>query len=150
MEYTYYSAADLTTDELRTAVTAALDGSATPDGSIMREGLSASAYHIDPDGEATAPQRFGFVHRVTCLFRFSSTRRELEEHNTALMVGAFLEIADRTGADSVLLFNGEEAVLQSRDGEVIFSADWEDWEILPELSALTSGRRVAQLAQPLL
>ncbi|MEV8504890.1 SitI3 family protein [Actinoplanes sp. NPDC051475] len=149
-EYTYYSAADLTTEELRSVVVAALSGSISADGTVVREGLSTSAHRVDRGDEAAAPQLFGFAHRVTCRFRFSATRPDLEEHNTALMVGAFLAIADRTGADSVLLFNGEEAVLQSVGGEAVFAADWEDWETLPELSALRVGRRVAQLAQPLL
>jgi hypothetical protein len=139
-EYTYYSAADLTIEELRSVVVAALGG-------FVREGMSASAHRVDRGDEAAAPQLFGFPHRVTCRFRFSATRPDLEEHNTALMVGAFLAIADRTGADSVLLFNGEEAVLQSVGGEAVFAADW---ETPPEVSALRTGRRVAQLAQPLL
>jgi hypothetical protein len=54
--------------------------------------------------EATAPGLFGFPHRITVRFRFSSGRRDLEGHNTALMVGAVLGLA-RT--DGVLLFNGE-------------------------------------------
>ena len=150
IEYTYYSAADLATDEVRSVVAAALAGVVTSDGTIARDGLSATAYRVDPGEEATAPGLFGFHHRVTVRFRFSSTRRELEEHNTALMTGAVLSIFDRTGADSVLLFNGEEAILQSIGGEAVFAADWEDWESLPEAAALTAGRRVAVLAQPLL
>ncbi|MEV4642163.1 SitI3 family protein [Actinoplanes sp. NPDC049548] len=149
-EYTYYSAADLTTEELRSALTAALGGSLASDGTVVREGLSAWAHRVEPGDEAAAPRLFRFPHRLTCRFRFSATRRELEEHNTALMVGAFLAITDRTGADSVLLFNGEEAVLQSVGGEAVFASNWEDWDTLPEVSALRTGRRVAQLSQPLL
>ncbi|PRY25818.1 SitI3 family protein [Pseudosporangium ferrugineum] len=149
-EYTYYSAADLTTDRLRSLVAASLAGAATSDGTVVREGLSAFAWRVDPGEEATAPTLFGFEHRVTVRFRFSSVRPDLEEHNTALMVGAVLALVDRTGADSVLLFNGEEAVLQSAGGAASFAAQWEDWQSMPEVSALMSGRQVSVLAQPLL
>jgi hypothetical protein len=66
------------------------------------------------------------------------------------MVGAVLTIVNRTRADSVLLFNGEEAILQSVEGEVIFAEDWEGWEDYPEAAALKAGQRVARLPQPLL
>jgi len=150
IEYTYYSAADLATDEVRSVLAAALAGVLAPDGTAVRDGLSATAYRVEPGEEATAAQLFGFTHRVTVRFRFSNTRPDLAEHNTALMAGAVLSIVDRTGADSVLLFNGEEAILRSVRGEAVFGADWEDWESFPEAAALKVGRRVAALAQPLL
>jgi hypothetical protein len=150
IEYTYYSAADLSTEELRSMVAAALSGALTDDGAVVREGLSASASRVNPGDEATAPRLFGFTHRVTVRFRFSGTRPELEENNTALMIGAVLALVDRTGTDSVLLFNGEEAILQSVGGDVVFAGDWEAWESLPQAAALRAGRRVGTLAQPLL
>ena len=63
------------------------------------------------------------------------------------MVGTVLSMAD---ADGVLLFNGEEAVVQVSDGEVTFAAGWIDWDDMPEVVALRSGHRVSPLAQPLL
>jgi hypothetical protein len=150
LEYTYYGAADLTTDQLRSMVAAALAGDITPDGWVVREGLTAMPYRVDPGEEASAPPLFGFSHRITVRFRFSNLQRELEEHNTALMVAAVLAIIDRTGADSVLLFNGEEAILRSIDGEVVFAEDWEGWEDYPEAGPLLEGHRVEKLPQPLL
>jgi len=99
--------------------------------------------------EARAASLFGFSHRITANFRFHNLRRELEDHNTAVMIGCVLGILQRTGADGVLLFNGEEAVLRCAGGDAIFSDDW-DWEGSPEAAALRSGHRVARLAQPLL
>jgi hypothetical protein len=54
-----------------------------------------------------------------------------------------------TGADSVLLVNGEDAVVRTVDGDAMFDAGREEWEF-PEAAALLEGRRVAALAQPLL
>jgi len=149
LEYTYYGAADLGTDELRSVLAAAIGGTVTADGTVVRDGLNVAAWRETPGEEASAPRLFGFDHRITVRFRFSSLQRELEGHNTALMIGAVLALLDRTGADSVLLFNGEDAVLQTVGGEAIFDADREEWEF-PEAAALMAGRHVATLSQPLL
>jgi hypothetical protein len=146
IEYTYYGAADLDTDDLRSTVVAILGAALSPDGSMFRDGLWVNAYRVEADDVATAPGLFGFPHRVTITFRFSSVRPDLEEHNTALMVGVVLALS---GADGVLLFNGEEAVMQASGGEVTFAAGWEDWDE-PEVAALMRDHRVAPLAQPLL
>jgi hypothetical protein len=146
IEYTYYGAADLDTDDLRSTVAATLGAAISPDGSMFREGLWVNAYRVEATDVATAPSLFGFQHRVTITFRFSSVRPDLEEHNTALMVGAVLALS---GSDGVLLFNGEEAVMQAARGEVVFAAGWEDWDE-PEVAALVRNHRVASLAQPLL
>jgi hypothetical protein len=149
LEYTYYGGADLTTSDLRSFVAAAVAGTISADGTIERDGLSVAAWHADANDEASAPRLFGFPHRVTARFRFANLRRELEGHNTALMVGCVLGLLDRTGADSVLLFNGEEAVLRCVGGEAVFGAEWE-WDDVPEAAALREGRRVEALPQPLL
>jgi hypothetical protein len=146
IEYTYYGAADLDTDGLRSLVASALGARLSPDGSMFRDGLWVNAYRVEPAETATAPRLFGFEHRVTVTFRFSSVHPELEQHNTALMVGVVLALS---GADGVLLFNGEEAVVQTSGGVVTFAAGWEDWDE-PEVAALMSDHRVAPLAQPLL
>lgn len=145
-EYTYFGAADLETAELRSVVAASLGATLSPDGSMSRDGLWVSAYRVEPEDVATAPHLFGFEHRVTVTFRFSSMHRELDEHNTALMVGVVLALST---ADGVLLFNGEEAVMQTSGGEVTFASDWEDWDE-PEVAALMRDHRIAPLAQPLL
>lgn len=150
LEYIYDGSAALSSEELRSLVVSCLGGSLMPDGAILREGLRAVAYQVEPGEEAAAPSLFGFLHRVSVRFRFSSNRGDLEGHNIALMVSTVLALADRTKADGVLLFNGEEAVLQVVGGEAIFAEDWDDWEDLPEAAALKTGRRVGHLAQPLL
>jgi hypothetical protein len=147
IEYTYYGAADLDTDDLRSTVAVALDASLSPDGSMTREGLWVVAYRVADDEVARAPALFGFAHRVTVDFRFSSTRRDLEQHNTALMLGVVLSLA---GTDGVLLFNGEEAVVRTTGGEVTFAAGWSDWDDMPEITALKRYHKEAPLPQPLL
>jgi hypothetical protein len=147
IEYTYYGAADLDTDGLRSTVAAKLGASLSPDGSMARDGLWVVAYRVADDEVARAPALFGFAHRVTVDFRFSSTRRDLEQHNTALMLGVVLSLSD---TDGVLLFNGEEAVVRTADSEVTFSAGWADWDDMPEVTALKRDHKVAPLPQPLL
>jgi hypothetical protein len=147
IEYTYYSAADLDTESLQSRVAGALSATPSPDGSMFRDGLWVAAYRVEPGEEATAPGLFHFPHRLTVLFRFSSTRRDLEAHNTALMLGAVLSLAP---ADGVLLFNGEEAVVRITEGQATFAADWEDWDDMAEVTALRSTHKVMPLSQPLL
>jgi hypothetical protein len=147
IEYTYYGAADLDSDGLRSAVAATLGASISPDGSMTRDGLWVVAYRVADDELARAPALFGFVHRITVDFRFSSTHRDLEQHNTALMLGVVLSLS---GTDGVLLFNGEEAVAQTAGGEVTFAAGWADWDDMPEVAALRRDHKVAPLPQPLL
>jgi hypothetical protein len=149
-EYFYYGAAELGTDELRSLVAGAVGGIVTADGLVARDVLIIAAERETPGEEASAPRLFGFTHRITVLFRFSNRLPELEEHDTALMIGAVLAILDRTGADGVLLFDGEEAILQTIGSEPVFDDDWEGWEELPEAAALKAGRRVARPPQPLL
>lgn len=146
IEYTYYGAADLDTDDLRSKAAATLGATLSPDGSMFRDGLWVNAYRVGAADVAKAADLFGFEHRVTITFRFSSLRPDSEEHNTALMVGVVLALS---GTDGVLLFNGEEAVMQASGGEVVFAAGWEDWDE-PEVAALVRNHRVAPLAQPLL
>ena len=149
-EYFYYGAAELDTDDLRSLLAAAVGGTVGDDGTVVREGLIIWAERETPGEEASAPRLFGFTHRITVLFRLSNRRPELEEHNTALMIGAVLAILSQTDADGVLLFNGEEAILQTIGGEAVFDGDWEGWDVFPEAAALKAGRRVARLPQPLL
>jgi hypothetical protein len=150
LEYFYYGAAELGTDELRSLVAESVGGKITDEGMVVRDGLIIAAERETPGEEASAPRLFGFPHRITVLFRFSNRRPELEEHNMALMIGAVLAVLDRTGANGVLLLNGEEAILQFVAGEAVFDEGWEGWEEHPEAAALKAGRRVARLPQPLL
>lgn len=146
IEYTYYGAADLHTDSLRSTVAATLGATLSPDGSMTRDGLWVVAYRVENDDVARAAALFGFAHRVTVDFRLSSTRRDLEPQNTALMVGVVLSLS---GSDGVLLFNGEEAVMQTTAGEVTFAAGWADWDDMPEVAALRRDHKIAPLPQPL-
>ncbi|MFI5897868.1 SitI3 family protein [Actinoplanes sp. NPDC051513] len=147
IEYTYYGAADLSTEAVRSQVAAAIGGLVTEDGTVVRDGLQVAAYRVDPGEEAVAPQLFGFPHRITVRFRFSSRHPELEEHNTALMAGVVIGLA---GADGVLLFNGEEAVMRTVAGTVTFGADWADWAENRETAALLTQFPSQVLPQPLL
>jgi hypothetical protein len=148
LEYVLYGAADLTTDELRAMLHSVVGGTIAADGTIEREDLSIAGWRETPDEEADTVQLFGFRNRVTVFFRFDK-RPALQEHATAVMIRAVLSLMERTGADSVLLFNGEDAVLRTVHGEAIFDADREEWEY-PEAAALHDGHQVARLPQPLL
>ena len=148
LEYVLYGAADLTTSELRSLLHSAVGGTIAADGTIERDDLSIAGWRETPDEEADTEQPFGFRDRVTVFFRFDK-RPEAQDHATAVMIHAVLSLLERTGGDSVLLFNGEDAVLRTVNGQAIFDADRDEWDY-PEAAALREGHRVARLPQPLL
>lgn len=148
LEYVLYGAADLTTDELRAMLHAAAGGAIGADGTIERDDLSIAGWRETPDEEADTAELFGFRNRVTVFFRFTK-QPALQEHATAVMIHTVLSLLERTGADSVLLFNGEDALMRTVDGKAIFDVDREEWEYL-EAAALRNGHQVARLPQPLM
>lgn len=63
---------------------------------------------------------------------------------------AVLQVFDRYDGAGVLLFNGEEVVLQRLNGGVVVDSKWEDLADIPELAALVAALQVTPLPQPLL
>jgi hypothetical protein len=49
----------------------------------------------------------------------------------------------------VLLFNGEEVVMQRLTGEIEFDPERDGWSDIPDLSSRMPGVKSAALAQPL-
>ncbi|GAA1817489.1 hypothetical protein HC028_21095 [Planosporangium flavigriseum] len=151
MEYRLYGAADMTTEEIFSFMADAIDGSVSPEGFAQREGMTVTAYRVDSGEEASAAGLFGFPHHVTATFRFSNTApSQVRERNTALMIEAVLRFFDRYPGDGVLLFNGEEVVLQRLAGDLALDRDWEDWTDVPGMSEVIAGREQRLLPQPLL
>ena len=151
LEYTFYGAADATSEELRSLIAAAVGGSVTPDGTILREGMHVTAARVGSDDAHSTTRLFGFDHRVTAIFRFANlSTTGISEHNSVLMVAAVLAVFDTYPALGVLLFNGEEAVLQRFEDGVVFNCDWEDWSEVDEMAPLLAGHQVRPLPQPLL
>jgi hypothetical protein len=94
---------------------------------------------------------FGFPHRVTASFRLSNrVSEQVRELNVGLMMRAVLSFFDTYPGDGVLLFNGEEVVLQKLTGQVSVNSDWEDRTELAGLRMLRAGRDFRPLPQPLL
>lgn len=150
IEYDLYGSADVTTDEIVLFLAGVLEAR-VEDGTIRRDGLEVTAYRAEPGEEASATRLFGFTHRVTATFRLSNrSTPEEREHNTAVMTDAVLQFLDRYAGSGVLLFNGEEVVLQKLDGPVSLNSDWEEWSESEELSALIGEREFRSLPQPLL
>lgn len=150
LEYRFYGAADVTTAQLTAFLAAALDATAFGTD-LERDGLTVTAYRVEPGEEASAAERFGFTHRVTASFRFSNLASEqLRDENTVLMARALVGFLDEHPGAGVLLFNGEEVVLQKLGDVVAFSSDWEDGATISGMAAVVAGRTVRELPQPLL
>ncbi len=151
IEYTFYGEADVSSDDLRSVIVGAVGGAQGADGTVLRTGLNVTANRVDAGGGNPATHFFGFEHRVTATFRFSNTAEGgTRDHNITLMVGAVLAYFDRYAGRGVLLFNGEEVIIQRLDHEVVFNSDWDDWTDVDEVRPLLSGHAVRPLLQPLL
>jgi len=150
-EYKLYSAAELSTDEIVTYLTNALDASGTPGGYLERDGLQVTAYAVPATEAVTAASVFGFNHRVTATFRFDGLSAEaVRTANTVLMVRAVLALFGEYRADGVLLFNGEEVVVQRLNGEVSLNGDWEDFAEIEDLKRIATMYPLRTVPQPLL
>ncbi|ROT34234.1 hypothetical protein EF879_05220 [Micromonospora sp. HM5-17] len=152
VEYRLYGAADLETDQLVSFLAAELGGTVGDDGRVRRDGLDVTPYRVETGDEAwVATSVFGFPHRVTASFRLSNrVSEQVRELNVGLMMRAVLSFFDTYPGDGVLLFNGEEVVLQKLTGQVSVNSDWEDWTELAGLRMLRAGRDFRPLPQPLL
>jgi hypothetical protein len=151
LEYIFHSAADATPEDFRSVIAAAVGGAVAADGTIFLEGMYVIVYSADPTEAQATTRLFGFDHRISALFRFSNlSSPATARHNTVLMVVAVLSVFDRFAQPGVLLFNGEQAVLQKLDGGVVFDEDWEDWSEVDEVTPFVAAHTRRRLAQPLL
>ena len=132
-EFDWYGDAEVDIATLRAFIADATGGEQHPDGTVHLDGMSITA-RVGSD-----------------TFRFANLAdAATTDHNTALMVHVLIAFAQTHGGSGVLLYNGEEAVLQYGEDGIVFASDWEDWtensEVAPLLAQFTS--RV--LPQPLL
>jgi hypothetical protein len=149
-EYLLYSETTVSNEELQMFFAGSLGGDIGHDGTVFREGIYVTVYRIPEDERDSTISQFGFEHLTTATFHFSNLADErTEAHNTALMVSAVLAFFERYGR-GVLLFNGEEVVIQYLTDEVVFSQGWDEWFENQEVAPLLAGHRVETVPQPLL
>src|SRR4051812_47849306 len=151
IEFTWYGDTDVDTQTLRGFVVTAVGGTQLPDGTVVRDGLFVSARHVVGDEVNPATALFGFDQRFRATFRFANLAdAATTEHNIALMVHTLIAFAQRYGGAGVLLFNGDEAVLQYDANGVVFDVGWEDWTENREVAPLLTQFASRVLPQPLL
>jgi hypothetical protein len=150
MEYRFEGSADVSTEEMRSFM-AAVTGGFIADNYVRRDFLDITPWRVEPGDEASAAAVFGFTDRVTIMFRISN-RANFDQRDEAvvLMVRTVLQFFDRYPSEGVLLFNGEQVVLQRLDGGAVVDSKWEELADIRELAALVAGLEVAPLPQPLL
>jgi hypothetical protein len=151
IEYDWSGDADVDIATLRAFIATATGGEQHPDGTVFLDGMYVMARTPSGDDVNSAIALFGFDERFSATFRFSNgADTATTERNTALMVHVLIAFAQSHGGSGVLLFNGEEAVLQYGKEGIAFASDWEDWSENSEVAPLLTqfGSRV--LPQPLL
>jgi hypothetical protein len=151
VEFTWYGDTDVDTATLRGFVVNTVGGVQQSDGTVLRDGLFVSARRVVGDEVNPDTALFGFDQRFRATFRFANLAdAATTEHNTALMVHTLIAFAQRYGGSGVLLYNGEEAVLQYGPDGIVFASDWEDWTENGEVAPLLDQFASRTLPQPLL
>ena len=151
VEFDWIGDADVDTASLRAFIATATGGDQHADGTVFLDGMYVMAgvtpeEDLDPDTMV-----FGFDERFSATFRFANlATKPTRDHNTALMVHVLIAFAQSYGGNGVLLFNGEQAVLQYGEDGVIFDAEWEDWTENAEVAPLLNQFTSRTLPQPLL
>ncbi|BFU46752.1 SitI3 family protein [Krasilnikovia sp. MM14-A1004] len=149
--YTFYGEADVSSEDLRSRMASVLGGSIGADGTIFRDGMNVAANRVEPQEAHATTGYFGFQDKITAIFHFSNrASAETTDHNTVLMAEAVLATLDAFPGRGVLLFNGEQAILQRLGDGIEFDAEWEDWTDIDEARPMVARHVVRRLAQPLL
>jgi len=150
-EYDWVGDVDVDTPELRAFITTATAGEQHPDGTVFLDGMYVMAKAVPADNVNPDIRLFGFDERFTATFRFANLADPATRaHNTALMVHVLIAFAQSYGGSGVLLYNGEEAVLQYGKDGIVFDAEWEDWTENGEVAPLLNQFASRVLPQPLL
>lgn len=151
IEYDWYGDAEIDTPSLRAFIVTATAGEQHEDGTVFLPGMYVTGGHVEPDDANPAIALFGFEDRFRGTFRLSKQADEpAQQHAEALMAHTLIAFATQVGGHGVLLFNGEENVLQYGDGAVTFGAEWEEWAENPETAPLLTQFPSRILPQPLL
>jgi hypothetical protein len=152
IEYDWYGDAGIDSDALRAFIATATGGHQNAEGTVFVTGMYVMASHTAGEDERNpAIALFGFEDRFSATFRLSpQIDDETTAHVEALMAHTLIAFATQVGGHGVLLFNGEDNVLQYGDGEVTFGAEWDEWAENPETAPLLTRFPSRVLPQPLL
>ena len=151
IEFDWIGDTDVDTASLRAFIATVTGGDQHADGTVFLDGMYVMADVTPEEDLDPATMVFGFDERFSATFRFANlATKSTHDHNTALMVHVLIAFAQSYGGNGVLLFNGEQAVLQYGEDGVIFDAEWEDWTENAEVAPLLTQFASRTLPQPLL
>jgi hypothetical protein len=151
LEYDWSGDATVDTATLRAFIATSIGGEQHPDGTIFRDGMYVMAATVSAADANPAAALFGFEERFRATFRLGNLADPATtDHNTALIVHALIAFSEIHGGRGVLLFNGEENVLQYGPDGIVFAEQWADWRENHEVAPLLTQFASRVLPQPLL
>ena len=151
LEFDWSGDAVLDTETLRAFIATATGGEPRPDGTVFLNGMYVMARAVSGDDVNPAIALFGFEERFTATFRFANrASAAATERNIAVMAHVVIAFAQSHGGSGVLLFNGEEAVLQYGADGIVFASQWHDWSENGRVAPLLDQFANRVLPQPLL
>ncbi len=114
---------------------------------LLAAGVSVSAITKSALGQSVIEDGFGFRPNIAVCFRIYPN--EDYEQGKVTLLRATVELLSQVRGDAVLLFNGEEIVLQRIEENLLLNQDKSIWSPL-QLSKITLPYELRSLPSPLL
>lgn len=117
------------------------------DSHLLGQGVWISAIEETARGQALMEELFGFRSTVVVGFRINPKEDYQEGKHTVLR--ATMVVLKQNVDHAVLLFNGEDIVLQAAGQRLLLNADWGQWPAT-QLAEVTLPYELRPLPSPLL
>lgn len=98
-------------------------------------------------GQSVIEEAFGFRPDISVLFRINP--KEDHEKGRHTLLRATMELLRQIPGDAVLLFNGENIILQRIEGQLVLNEEWGNWTA-SQLTEVTLPYELCNLPSPLL
>jgi hypothetical protein len=120
-------------------------------GNLQGPQVAVSAISQSPLGQSVIEEGFGFRPKIHLSFWISSHANE-EEGRIARqsVIRAVMTILRYESGDAVLLFNGENLLLQRLNGNLILNSVWKEWTSYYLFDEITLPCERREIASPLL
>lgn len=114
---------------------------------LVGPGVLVSSIRKGALGQSVIEEAFGFRPNISVFFRISP--KEDYEKGRHTLLQATIELLRQVPGDAVLLFNGENIVLQRIGGQLVLNEEWGNWTP-SQLADVTLPHELRNLPSPLL
>lgn len=122
-----------------------------PDGFLVGPGILLGVRPMTGLRRTVLREAFGFDPSLSILFRMYNNAPD-DEYSMGkhILIRATMLVLERDPGDAVLLFNGEQVILQRLQGRLALNHDWQEWTSYQLLADVTLPYTLRALPSPLL